>query len=798
MQEWHDAQILPGTNIRPEIKAHMDRSDIHVFLFSPDFINSSECMREWNYAKDQADSGRRIFRIPIILRPCAWLDVLGDDDVLALPQDGKAVSSFDNPDEAWLQVYEGIKGVVESLRTILLPRDEFRNELNKTEFVSLEQIRLQELYIFPKLAYGDVLNSAMDSAQWVMPRETIGSLDQMLKHKRVFVHGVEKSGKSALAKFIWISLAEQSDSVLLLDSNRSERRVTIEMIESAYQEQFHGDFKVWMDRGSKTLIVDDLDAGSRLPSSLEFAQTIFDRIVVFASTSVFLSYYLDDDRFVDFAFMEILPLTNVQQEDLIRRRLALLNGGSAIADGFVDQAERKVNSVIVSQRLLPRFPFYVLSILQTFEAYLPANLQITSYGHCYQALILSYLWLSRIPIEDNDINSCFNFLERLAIETYERKNGPQQNDRLDLWEFVRRYRDDFNIKNSTVNRLKNKPYNLIDEEGNFRSRFVYFYFLGKLLASGSSKENSAIIEELCESSHREASYLVILFIIHHSADDSIIFNLLFKTMDLVEGIQPATLEPKETQRFSDLIAELPEDILSDKPAQQLRKEERERLDALEEGQFHGRSLDETEESDAEVFSDKADELYKILRNNQIMGQILRNRYGVLGRRTIQDIIQTIAESGLQLVNWMLESEESISDWASYIGQKYTDWDTEQIKTALRALSFHWTILNVEMVVGIFNVPEIGEDVESVVQRNPTPAFGLIKYFCQLDSASKIEDKQRNTLKALLREHKNDPFIQKILSLRTQSYMNTHHSGEPIERSVCHSLGLIYRPRAIRS
>ena len=798
LQEWHDARILPGTNIRPEIKAHMDRADIHVFLFSPDFINSEECKREWDYAKDLVASGKRIFRIPVILRPCAWLDFLGEDDVLALPHDGKAISSFADQDEAWLQVYEGIKDVVETLRTTLTPKEDIWNDLIRTEFASLEHIPLQDLFVFPRLACGNVLDAAMDPIQGNSSRDIIDSLDQMLSHRQIFVYGEEKSGKSALAKYIWASLVDRSESVLFLDSDHSRRRITPETIERAYYEQFNGDFKVWMDGVDKTLVVDGLSSDSRLPGSLGFAQTIFDRIVLFSSKDMFASHYFDDDRLVDFVFMEIMPLTNVQQESLIRKRLALLNGGSAVSDSLVDREERRVNSVLVSQRLLPRYPFYVLSILQTLEAYMPPNLQITSYGHCYQALILAHLWLSGVRAEDTDINSCFNFLERLAIETYRRRKEPQRADRFDLWEFVTKYRIDFNIRTSTVNHLKERPYNLIDDDGNFRSRFMYFYFLGKFLASGTDAERRAIIEELCGSSHIETNYLVLLFVIHHSADDSIIFNLLVKTMDLVEGARPATLEPEETKRFSDLIAQLPEDILSDKPLQQLRREERERLDALEEGQVHAKGMDEVEESEADAMLDRANNLYKILRNNQIMGQILRNRYGALDRRTIQDIVRTIAESSFQLVGTVLDSEENISDWASFIGQRNDDWDIEQIKKMLTTVSFLWTVFHLEIVAKIISVPEIMEDIETVVARNPTPAFGLVEYFCQLDIAPKIEDKQRRKLRDLLRKHGDDAFIHRILSLRTQSYMNTHRSGEPIERSICHSLGLVYRPRLIGS
>ena len=84
------------------------------------------------------------------------------------------------------------------------------------------------------------------------------------------------------------------------------------------------------------------------------------------SSTVYQSYYRDDSRLAAYVEVRIEPLTHGQQETLIRRRLALLSESPTVSDGRVDQIEDRVNSVIMSQRLVPRYPFFVLSILQTF------------------------------------------------------------------------------------------------------------------------------------------------------------------------------------------------------------------------------------------------------------------------------------------------------------------------------------------------------------------------------------------------------------------------------------------------
>jgi hypothetical protein len=489
------------------------------------------------------------------------------------------------------------------------------------------------------------------------------------------------------------------------------------LLRRTYETQFHGDYSSWVQQSKKTLIVEDLNPESRLPDFLEKAEEIFDRIIITTASDVYYSFFRDDTRFAEFLPMKIQPLSRVQQEGLIRKRLALSQTSTPITDGFVDQVENRVNSIMISEKLLPRFPFYLLSILQTYEAYMPTNLSVTSYGHCYQALIFANLILSGISKTDDDVNACFNFSEQLAFATYQHRNNVPDED-FDFSKFVDKYRSQFFIRESIINRLKSRPYGLINDTGNFRTDFMYYYFLGKFLA-GNSRLGLPVINEMCINSHREANYLTLLFTIHHTTDNSIIEDLLLRTMDILGSVSPATLERDETRRFGEVITQLPEDIMSSKGVQQARTEERQRRDVIEEQQANIRDNGDEEPASADerlIDSESVNWIYKILKNNKIMGQVLRNRHGNLDKSTIEEIIQTIADSGLRLVNSVLANEQDIARLASYISQKHSDWDAEKLKEALRFLSFLWTMVNIEQVVEAFNIPEIREAIDSVVKK----------------------------------------------------------------------------------
>lgn len=782
--EWSDLNILPGQSISQKIKEEMDETDIFVFLLSPDFINSNECMKEWEYARQLSAEGTSVFRIPIILRDCSWQDLLGEDDIKALPDDGNPIANFDNEDTAWLQVYNGIKAVVNQLRETFEPKSEFIEKMEETDFAAQHHIKLQDIFIFPTLSYYPL--QAQDGP---LQREIIKDPDQLLEKNYSLIYGEDMSGKTAFGRHLFLSLAQmQSKPVLHVDLKEVPRRPSETIFRDAYHRQFSGDYSIWREQKDKVLILDNLSSDSHLIDLIIFAKEIFEKIVVTLSSDTFYSYFKDDSRLADFHEMQIEPLDHKQQEELIRKRLALSDRSEPISDGRVDQIEDQINSIIISNRVVPRYPFFVLSILQTYEAFMPDNLSITAYGHCYQVLIVTRLVKAGISREDNDINTSFNFAENLAFKIYQntKLSTPAQ---LDLDAFVEEYRAKFIISDAIVNRLKKADYGIITNDGSFRTRYMYYFFLGRFL-SKATKENTAIIERMCEQSYVSSNYLTLLFVIHHTNDDQIIDDILLRTMCTLDNVAPAKLDRTETNTFKGLVEALPEDVRSKNSVEEERKKERGRRSINED-------LDETEnDSEEQIDEDPFNDIYQILKNNEIMGQILRNKSGSLEKPKIKEAIETITDSGLRLVKLLLDPK-LIADTADYIKEKYPDHDPEQIKKLVQYFSFLWTMGNVEKIVNSINVPDIREIVHEVVQQQSTPAYDLIGYFNHLDSVEKLTGGVRRELDTLLKRH-NDFFLRRVLSIRTQRYMNTHRSPVPIEQSVCALLNIEYSYNPSRS
>lgn len=782
LKSWSDQYILPGQSISKSIKKEMDKADIIVFLLSKNFIKSVECMKEWENAKQLAAQGKLLFRIPIILEDCLWQKMLvGDDDVKALPKDGKPVVKFTDNNDAWQQVRKGIKAVVDQLRNTFTPKPEFFEEIQKTIFLSQQHIKLKDIFVFLSLScYTPQTNDGQ------MLEEKITSQEQLLKKKYALVHGEEMSGKTALGRHLFLSLVEKSNPVLHVDLEQVSGKPTEKVFYDTYRYQFNGDYSLWKKQANKTLILDNLSSAPNLVGFVVFAKNFFERIIVTLSSDIFHSFFRDESRLADFCEMKIGPLTHKQQEELIRKRLILSDRNEPITDGIIDQIEQRINSII-TYKIVPRYPFFVLSILQTYEAYMPSDLSITAYGHCYYALIVANLTKTGISKSDDEINTCFNFAENLAFEIYQ--NSEKGFESLDFNRFVKEYIDKYIISDSILNRLKHRDYGILTKDGRFKTSYMHYFFLGRFL-SKNRDEHKFVIEKMCNESHMTSNHLTLLFIIHHTNDNQIIDDILLGIMCTLDSVQPAQLNLDETKRFGSIVAGLNKNILSNNSVESERGKERDARDVSD------RQIEIEEETEHARHETPVNDCYRILKNNEILGQVLRNKCGNLEKVKLEEIIEIVADSGLRLVNFVLGNEKEIADVARYIQRKYPKGDISKIKSMLQFISFIWTMVNVEKIVDAINHPEIKEVVTKIVRRKSTPAYDLIGYFSQLDSAAELTPAVKQELAALLKEHKKDPFLKGVLSIRTQRYMNTHRSKANIEQSVCSSLGIKYTQKYV--
>src|SRR5699024_2469828 len=124
---------------------------------SANFLASKACQNEIDEAlKLRIKKGIRV--IPIILSPCAWLEYPRLKKLLAFPTDGKPISTFNDVNEGWHDVFKLLKKVCTEIQAIksLEIEDTFKEFLNSAEILTnshsqKEKLLLDDIFVYPLL-----------------------------------------------------------------------------------------------------------------------------------------------------------------------------------------------------------------------------------------------------------------------------------------------------------------------------------------------------------------------------------------------------------------------------------------------------------------------------------------------------------------------------------------------------------------------------------------------------------------------------------------------------------------------
>ena len=113
IETWHDRRLLAGSTIDREIDEQLEACELFLAFVSPDFLASNYCYsREMEVALERHDAGETRV-VPIIVEPCDWLSTpLGK--IKAVPKDGEPIAKWENPNDAYLDVVNELRRIIES------------------------------------------------------------------------------------------------------------------------------------------------------------------------------------------------------------------------------------------------------------------------------------------------------------------------------------------------------------------------------------------------------------------------------------------------------------------------------------------------------------------------------------------------------------------------------------------------------------------------------------------------------------------------------------------------------------
>lgn len=115
IQTWHDRKIEPGSGWKGEIDERLNDADIIILMLSADFVESDYCHDvEMTRAMERHTSGSATV-VPVIIRPFDFTS-MPFAELQFLPTRGLPVTKWNDRDEAFKDIAEGIRKVVDRIR----------------------------------------------------------------------------------------------------------------------------------------------------------------------------------------------------------------------------------------------------------------------------------------------------------------------------------------------------------------------------------------------------------------------------------------------------------------------------------------------------------------------------------------------------------------------------------------------------------------------------------------------------------------------------------------------------------
>ena len=532
------------------------------------------------------------------------------------------------------------------------------------------------------------------------------------------------------------------------------------------------------------------------PNFITYVKSFFDRVILFTEDEEYLLYFKDATTTADFDLLSIRSLSLSKQEKLIRLWVTIgedLTKQNEHYDKIIDDLEEKVDNIILKSQIVPRYPFYILSIIQAFETFMPNDYRITAYGHCYQAIITAQIIKKNIEI--TSIPDCFNYLTQLAYFIFSSNDeNPDKCSIKEYEKFVEYYKDKFIIKDSLLNKIEVTDYPIIRKNSfvKFEHPYLFYYFVGKFIAENSDDK---LISKLCSFIYLKSYSNILIFTIHHTHNLKLLDEILLHCMCSYDKYKSTKLTTEETNFMGELLTSLPKSILSEDSVEENRKKEREISDTKP-----------SENSAEHKTDDSIAEINKAIKIIEVLGQILKNRAGSFEKAKIIELLEQVEELGFRVLSYFLNTlkSPSLKEWLVKRleieeKEKMKDKRNRYLKPEFKRLFIERNIQVIALMVTLGIITKIYHSVQTdklceiqklLQDKYNTPNYEMINLLFILS----YKEINIDEFKHLIRKYNDTKNIWalKTLSLFLQSYMNTHHLDYKLKQQICVLLEIEYK------
>lgn len=671
-------------------------------------------------------------------------------------------------------------------RTDINLTDAFFQQINEISIPikhpSVENLKLSDIFIFPDF---EAMGDRMD----ISSKRNKDSFDILsLDNNRIIIEGENQSGRTSLL-YAYFYQFYKKDIYPIYVKGSSIKTVNFKdviknAVKNEYKKPFtHVDY-LRLDKCKRVILIDDInkcELNTKGKSKL-FDSLIqhFDKIIITTQESNEIHAIAENHKiYNDFVHYRIYPFGHYKRNALIERwvKLSVTNEYIIKEEEIADNIRKTYDTItsLLGEQLIPSYPIFILSLLQSLDSQLSFDTAPTSYAYCYHSLIV--LCLMREGVSNNELGCLFNFLTEFSYFLYKRRENT-----ISLVDFESFYREYTNLYpfNYSLDEMKTLLINsnllkIEEEQVMFSYKYLSYYLSAKKISYFIHKNEGEIeVRHLCNNIHIESNANILIFLTHHTNNSNFIEELLCASILPFESRDPITLrvdDPFFTFLQSFVSAIKDDVILSNNNPDEYRKKQLKEADKKERSLARSKRMTDEDLKDPNIID--VTQTTKIIK---ILGQIVKNQHGSFEKKKLISLIKYAYLASFRLINFfssvLIDAKDEIVEMLSDEIADLSSRDQIQKKVSdfLYLLGYRVCIAafsNLSNAVGTSHLKSLYEEVANDLN---TPASKLITFTIK----TYYGNMNTRELERLMDDFKNNPVAQRIIKDRVLSHVYNNY------------------------
>lgn len=525
-------------------------------------------------------------------------------------------------------------------------------------------VRLKDIFIWPNFQRQDFSKKGMSGSNQVDEAEIL----QQLSRGNTYFVGSSNSGKTTLAKKIFETYYEKLGAFPLLMKGGEIKSCSEDKcrrgVSQAILEQYADlnlDSYLQFASIERVAVVDDfhkiqLNSEGR-EKFLKFLLKNFGRVVLFGEDFSQFQELVEDNKAAimsNFDIFEVKELSFLQRSEMIKNWFGYgedYSSEPAVKTHDLNEKERLVDSIL-RKNLIPAYPLFVLTILQTIEAGESLKTADGTYGYYYEALITMAI---ANKISHKHVDKYYTYLAALSHEMY--STGKTELSYEDIVAFTERYRSTYAVTLKTRHMVDDfvGAKILVEQSArySFKYKYLYFYFVARYISQNlDSVPNQAAIKdqirEMAKTVYTGDSANILIFLSYLSKNPFIQEQIIENSKEIFKGKEECDLEKTAHFIFQTPVTKPLVELDESKNVEAARKEDLIKRDKQELCQ--SKELQRIPESQRGGMA----QINIAFKTVEILGQIVRNFSGSLPAEHKIRLVEECYSLGLRSLTMFLD------------------------------------------------------------------------------------------------------------------------------------------------